>query len=95
MNLTEERDLPDQPDDSPQPEGEHLERPFRSDASRSRDGDHARPESESFEEEYEWEDDPSLDDAPHDPEFYEEQVRRAQSTCAVRHVYPPPGHSGK
>ena len=73
----EERDLPDQPDDSPQPEGEHLERPFRSDASRSRDGDHARPESESFEEEYEWEDDPSLDDAPHDPEFYEEQVRRA------------------
>ena len=73
----EERDLPDQPDDSPQPEGEHLERPFRSDASRSRDGDRGRPESESFEEEYEWEDDPSLDDAPHDPEFYEEQVRRA------------------
>ena len=63
----EERDLPDQPDDSPQPEGEHLERPFRSDASRSIDGDRERPESESFEEEYEWEDDPSLDNAPSRP----------------------------
>lgn len=72
-----ERDHPEQPDDSPQPEGEHVERSFRSDASRSRDGDRERPDSESFEEEYDREDDPTLDDAPHDPEFYEEQVRRA------------------
>ena len=57
---------------SPQPESESpRERPFRSDASRSRDGDREGPESEDFEEEYDHADDPSLDDFIHDQTEYE------------------------
>lgn len=58
---------------SPQPEPESPRgRPFRSDASRSRDGEREGPESEDFEEEYDHADDHSLDDFIHDQTEYDE-----------------------
>ena len=80
----------DYPSDSPQPEGEYIERAFRADASRSRDGEREGPESESFEEEYEWRDDPTSDDVLHDPEEYEYWVqaahRRARRDLHTHHL---------
>ena len=72
---------------SPQPEPESpRERPFRSDASRSRDGDREGPESEDFEEEYDHADDPSLDDFIHDQTEYERRTQQAHARARQEHL---------
>ena len=85
LRLTDARPAAEEPDgeqaqgdSSPQPEEESPQiRSFREDASRSRDGDREGADTEDFEEEYDYTDDPSFDDVIHDPEEYDRRVRLA------------------
>ena len=72
---------------SPQPEPETPRgRPFRSDASRSRDGEQEGPDSEEFEEEYDHTDDPSLDDFIHGRNEYERRAQQAHNRARREHL---------
>ena len=78
---------------SPQPEPESPRgRRFRSDASRSRDGEREGPESEDFEEEYDHTDDPSLDDFIHDQTEYERRTQQAHARARQTRTSDSPSH---